>query len=227
MRLVRSRKLLERVAGVCALVCIAALALMFAKPNFTNASRPQHGLNDPVLALQMAHDVSDVDAILGDAPSADRETMRLKQYEDFGFIAGYAALYLTLAMLLAQNYPKWKWAAIAAAILGVAAAGLDVVENLAILRIVEAPLAATTQAMVDAIHVPSIIKWLCGFLALALLTPYFLFDRRRLAKIVGGIDLAAAAVGMIALVDNPMFMVAAPAIGLGLLGAAFVLLLLR
>src|SRR5271154_5126863 len=96
----------ERAAGLLALWCIAMLVLMFSRPNFTNASKPQHSIPDPVLALQMAHDIGDVDAVLGEAPSADREVMRTKQYEDFGFIAGSACLYPMLSWLLAQRYAR-------------------------------------------------------------------------------------------------------------------------
>jgi len=214
----------ERIAGLLALWCIAMLALMFSPPHFTSASKPQHGIPDPVLALQMAHDLADVDAVLGEAPSTDREVMRTKQYEDFGFIAGYACLYLALSWLLARNYPRARAVAIVAATAGVAAAVLDVMENFAILRIVDVNLAATTQAMIDAIHYPSMFKWACGFIALGLLSTYFLWDRRRTAKVVGAIDAAACCLGLIALYDNALLAYAAGLIALGLAGAAIVLL---
>lgn len=220
----------ERIAGLLALWCIAMLALMFAPPHFTSASKPQHGIPDPVLALQMAHDLADVDAVLGEAPSTDREVMRTKQYQDFGFIGGYACLYLTLSWLLARTYSSAHRVAgllaIIAALSGVSAAALDVIENFAILRIVDVKLAATTQAMIDAIHYPSMFKWACGFIALGLLSTYFLWDRRRTAKVVGAIDAAACFLGVIALYDNALLVYAAGLIGLGLAGAAVVFLLL-
>ena len=216
--------------GLLALWCIAMLVLMFAPPHFTSASKPQHGIPDPVLALQMAHDLNDVDAVLGEAPSADREVMRTKQYEDFGFIAGYACLYPALSWLLARAYSRTRRVAyvlaIAAALSGVAAAGLDVVENLAILRIVDVKLTATPQSMIDAIHQPAMFKWAFGFIALGLLSTYFLWDRRRTAKVVGVIDAAACILGLIALYDNALLAYAAGLIGLGLSGAAAVFLLL-
>jgi hypothetical protein len=221
---------LERAVGLLALWCIAMLVLMFAPPHFTSASKPQHGIPDPVLALQMAHDLNDVDAVLGEAPSADREVMRTKQYEDFGFIAGYACLYPALSWLLARAYSRTRRVAyvlaIAAALSGVAAAGLDVVENLAILRIVDVKLTATPQSMIDAIHQPAMFKWAFGFIALGLLSTYFLWDRRRTAKVVGVIDAAACILGLIALYDNALLAYAAGLIGLGLSGAAAVFLLL-
>jgi hypothetical protein len=217
----------ERVAGLFALWCIAMLVLMFVRPNFSSASRPQHGVPDPVLALQMAHDLNDVDAVLGEAPSADREVMRTKQYEDFGFIAGYACLYLALSRLLARKYPHARSIAIIAAIAGVGAAAFDVIENFAILRIVDVKLAATTQTMIDAVHQPAMIKWALGFIALGLLSTYFLWDRRRTAKVVGAIDAAAGILGSIALYDNVLLVPAAGLIALGLVGAAIVLLLIK
>jgi hypothetical protein len=221
---------LERAVGLLALWCIAMLVLMFAKPHFTSASKPQHGIPDPVLALQMAHDLADIDAVLGEAPSADREVMRTKQYEDFGFIAGYACLYPTLSWLLARRYSRTRGIAnvlaVAAALSGAAAATLDVIENFAILRIVDVKLAATTQSMIDAVHHPAMFKWACGFIALGLLSTYFLWDRRRTAKVVGGIYLAACILGLIALYDNALLAYAAGLIGLGLIGAGIVLLLM-
>jgi len=205
---------------------IAMLVLMFSSPGFTNASQPQNGIQDPVLALQMAHNVSDVDAILGEAPSADREVMRVKQYEDFGFIVGYVALYSTLGLLLAQRYPRLRWLALIAAVAGVAAGVLDVVENVAILRIVDVRLAATTQAMIDAIHHAAMFKWALGFVALGLLSTYFLLDRRRTARVVGAIDVAAALVGLYGLYDHTILAYGAGLIALGLVGAAIVFLLL-
>jgi hypothetical protein len=214
----------ERVAGLFALWCIAMLVLMFVRPNFSSASKPQHGIPDPVLALQMAHDLKDVDAVLGESPSADREVMRTKQYEDFGFIGGYACLYLALSQLLARKYPHARMIAAVAAIAGLGAAAFDVIENFAILRIVDVKLAATTQSMIDAVHHPAMIKWALGFIALGLLSTYFLWDPRRTAKVVGAIDAAAGILGSIALYDNVLLVPAAGLIGLGLIGAVIVLL---
>jgi hypothetical protein len=218
----------RRTTGLLALWCIAILILMSVRPNFSNASKPQNGIPDPVLSLQMAHSITDVDAVLGDAPSADREVMRAKQYEDFGFIAGYLALYLMLAIMLAQTYPKKRWAAILAAIAGTAAAVFDVLENLAILRIVDAPLAQTSEYMIWKMHSLSEIKWYAGFVALLGVSLYFGYDRRKTAKIVYGINTLAAVLGMAALEFNESLLPAAAGlIGLGLIGGAIVLLIFR
>src|SRR5580765_664951 len=96
---------LERVALLLAMLTVAAFVLLvLGRPAFTNASKPRFG--DPMLALQFARDVQDVDWILGDAPSPDREVMRVKQYVDFGFIATYTGLFLALA---ARAIRKGGW----------------------------------------------------------------------------------------------------------------------
>jgi hypothetical protein len=217
---------MKRSTGLLALWCIAMLVLMFVRPNFSNASKPQNGISDPVLSLQMAHSVIDVDAVLGDAPSLDREVMRTKQYEDFGFIAGYAGLYLGLSLLLINAHPRFRILAIIGAIAGIGAAVFDVWENFAILRIVDLRLAETTQPMIDALHRDALIKWGLGFIALGLLSTYFLRDRRWTARIVGGIDAAAALLGLVSLMSHTLLVPAAGLIGLGLIGAAIVLLLI-
>ena len=87
----------ERAAQILAVLCLVILAVMAGKPSFTNASQPVRGIADPGIALQTARGIDEIDAILSDAPSADREIMRIKQYIDFAFIAAYAALSVVMA----------------------------------------------------------------------------------------------------------------------------------
>src|SRR5260221_720922 len=69
MRRVRSP---ERVAQALAVLCLVILAVLAGKPSFTNASQPPRGIRDPMIALQMARDAGEVDAILGESPGPDR-----------------------------------------------------------------------------------------------------------------------------------------------------------
>ncbi len=206
---------------------IAALVILFSKPAFSNAAKPQHGISDPVLALQLARDVADVEAVLSDAPSADREVMRLKQYEDFGYIAGYGPLFLVLSLMLRRRYPGLKAIAIVAGLAGIAAAALDVAENLAILRIVDVKIGATTQSMVDAIRDVAAPKWALGFLAAALDAIYFLRDPRRAARGIGVLFVLGAAVGLYGLFfANAILAIGALLLILGLAGMVVVFLLI-
>ena len=122
-----------------------------------------------MLALQFARSAQDVDWILGDAPSPDREVMRVKQYVDFGFIACYAGLLLVLSL---QAIRKRGWRlvmGIAAGICALATAVYDVLENLAILKLLDVPLRATTPAMIHAIRAPSTAKWILAGVTVVLL----------------------------------------------------------
>jgi hypothetical protein len=211
---------LERLLGWLAVLTLALFALLLGNPSFSNASRPPRGLHDPVLALQLARNVEDVDAILGDSPSPDREAMRFKQYLDFGFIACYAALYLLLSFLLAQSYPWGRVPAIAAAVCVLAAAGFDVAENFAILRVCDLPLRQTTQTMIDAIRLPSLAKYGLATLATGLLTPYFLASSRRGMRAVGALNLLAVLLGLFGFVNHNFFSYAGIPLLAGLLGIA-------
>lgn len=185
-----------RIAGLLALACIFVLALLRGKPEFSNASQPARGISDPVIALQLARSVQEVDDVLGESPSPDREAMRLKQYIDFAFIASYVALYLALAALFHSRL------AIVMAICGAAAGTFDVIENLAILRIIDVPLTKTTQATIDAIRHPSLAKWALAFVATAIAGWLFWRAGGRIMRVIGALDLAAAALGFYGLYDN-------------------------
>jgi hypothetical protein len=148
---------MSRVMLLLAMLTVAAFVLLMGPPSFTNASKPRFG--DPMLGLQFARDVQDVDWILGDAPSPDREVMRVKQYVDFGFIACYTSLLLALSAMALRKGGWRQVTGAAAGICGVAAGVLDVFENRAILNLLDVPLRATTPAMIQAIRSPSTAKW--------------------------------------------------------------------
>jgi hypothetical protein len=150
-----------------AMLTVAAFVLLMAPPSFTNASKPRFG--DSMLAIQFARDLQDIDWILGDAPSPDREVMRIKQYIDFGFITCYTALALALSLLAARKGGWRLVAGIAGGICGVAAGVFDVLENRAILNLLDVPLRATTPAMIQAIRGPSTAKWILAGVTVVLL----------------------------------------------------------
>jgi hypothetical protein len=187
-----------KTVAVLAAICVALLIILNGKPDFSSASRPPRRIANPAVALQMARNVTEVDAILSEAPSPDREAMRIKQYIDFAFIPCYAALYIALAGMFRQRL------AYLAAACGVAAAVADVFENIGILRVVDAPLALTTQGMVDAIRIPSLIKWALVWIATAIFAWLFLQSMGWLRRSIGVLDGAAATLGFIGLFDNAL-----------------------
>jgi hypothetical protein len=172
-----------------------------------------------MVAIQVIQNLGEVDDILSQAPSPDREAMRIKQYIDFGFIASYLGLFLTLALLLSSP-PGWgKIVGVAAAICAVAAAAFDVRQNLAILRILDVPLERTTAPMMNAIRTASAAKWLLSAVTLALLSTHLLRDPRWARRMIGALLLAGALLQAYGLANNVWlvrqgFVVGAAMIGL-------------
>lgn len=190
---------LQRWIGLAAVLNLGLVALLSGRPHFSNASRPVRGISNPIVAMELVRNVAEVDAILGDAPSADREVMRIKQYADFGFIGGYAALFALMSIFLMR---EGRVAAISAAVLGIAAALCDVLENLAILRILNVDLSRATQAMIDAIRYPSLLKWALASMALGLLGILAWRSGRAALRMVAVLYVLAALLGLYGLFEN-------------------------
>jgi hypothetical protein len=134
------------------------IGLMLGPPYFSTALIAQRW-GDPILEVETIRDAEDLRLTLGDAPSQDRETMRIKTYIDFAFVVSYAAFFVALGTLLARNGGWWRAAGVLAAITGLAAGVFDVLENLAILDILDVRIAAVTPELLEAVRRPSAIKW--------------------------------------------------------------------
>jgi hypothetical protein len=165
---------LKRLALIAAVACVSCFILLRSEPKFSGSSAPQR-FSDPVLEVETVRDVEDLRLTLGDAPSADRETMRIKTKIDFAFIASYAAFFVALGIVLARHGGWRRMAGVALAICAIAAAVFDVLENLAILAILDVRIAATTDTMLVAIRHPSTVKWsliaICAVLLLSFYEP--------------------------------------------------------
>jgi hypothetical protein len=186
-------KKLERWVGVVAVLNLAMIAILYGPPYFSNASKPVRGIANPILAMEVVRNIDEVDAVLSDLPSPDREAMRLKQYADFGFIVCYSALFILLAKLLGAR---------AIAVIGIAGAVCDVIENIGILRIVNVSLGHTTQTTIDAIRYPSLSKWALVSVATGLLSIAALRTNSKGLRVVGALNLIAALLGLYGLFDN-------------------------
>jgi hypothetical protein len=190
---------LERWTGVLAVLNIAMIAILLGRPSFSNASRPVRGIANPVLAMEVVRNITEVDAILSDAPSPDREVMRIKEYTGFAFIGCYAALFVVMGMMLVR---EGRALAITAGSLGVAAAVCDVIGNFGILRLVDVDLSHTTQAMIDAVRYPNLIKW--ALLAFSLGLFGILLPRKPgvAFRIVGAVGMLTALLALLGLFSN-------------------------
>jgi hypothetical protein len=156
----------RRAVLVTAVLTMMMLALLAGPPYFSTASQPQT-FSDPVLALELVRDLEEVRLILSDAPSQDRETMRIKTYIDYGFIASYSGLSVSLALLAARRRGWRMAAAIVGGICGVFTGVFDVLENRAILTILDVSLRDTTENMLNGIRGASLAKWMLAGVALA------------------------------------------------------------
>ena len=211
---------LDRVAGICAVLCLAISALQLGQPSFSNASLPVRGITDPVIAIQAARSITDVDYILGDAPGPDREVMRFKERIGFAFIVAYSALFLTLAVLLSRSGGIGRIVAPAAMICTAATAGFNIAANLAVLRILDVPLFQTTGAMINSIRSAAFVSWALAALTLLLLSLYFFRSPRLWARIIGGLLVLTAVMQLIGLRDGEFLVLASVPAGLALVGIA-------
>jgi hypothetical protein len=193
----------QRIARALAAWCLVFLIVMAGRPSFTNASIPVRGVTDPVIALQMARTSNEVEAILGEAPSADREVMRVKQYVDFALIAGYFTLALVIAGALTRGGRRWTAALLS--FLAIVAASLDVRENLATLRIVNLNLDQLTPAMLASLRFTSTAKWLAVTGAVALMATVAVGRRRWQPRAAGLVSLAGVAITLAGLFNPALF----------------------
>ncbi len=157
----------QKLARGLAIYCGAVLIIYGWKPVFTNASQPVRGITDPVIALQMSRNLNEVDAVLGDSPSPDREVMRIKQYLDFAFIPGYVALALVLGQALA-GVGKCRTLARAAQVMALIAGLLDALENFLTIRLLNLPLAELDPLLLRRTQLSSLTKWACLAAAITL-----------------------------------------------------------
>ena len=188
----------ERAALALGVLCLLLLILVEGRPYFTTASMTTRGIRDPQVAMQMVRSVQELDAILGEAPSPDREVMRMKQYIDFAFIASYAALFFVMSWALTP-LTQWAWLI---GIFGVFAAVHDVLENINILYLVNTPLNAVTPQMISHLHLMSVVKWGSAAAAIATLGVFTLRSRRLYLRLIGCVDVSAAALILWGLIDN-------------------------
>jgi hypothetical protein len=181
----------QRIAWALAAWCLVFLVVLAGRPSFTNASLPVRGVADPVVALQMARDAAAVEAIMGDAPSADREVMRVKQYVDFTLIAGYLALALMIAAALART--RHRRLALVIGGVAVLAALADALENLGTLRVVNLTLGQLTPVTLDTLRLASLTKWNLLLTANTLLATITVKGRGWHLRAAGILGLAGAA----------------------------------
>lgn len=218
---------LERVAGFSALACLVISILLLGKPAFSNASLPVRGITDPVIAIQAAHSTMDVDYVLGEAPSPDREVMRVKERIGFASLAAYLILFLALSALLLRSGALGRMLAPAAIVLALAAAGFGAAGNLSVLRLLDVNLFETTGKMINAIRSAAFAYWMLDSLTRLLLSLYFFRTPKLLWRLTGVLFAIAALMQFYGLRDGQYLVLASLPSGLALLLIAVIMLFPR
>ncbi|MSV36370.1 MAG: hypothetical protein EXQ47_12360 [Bryobacterales bacterium] len=210
---------MERAAWLLAAACLVLTVVSAGRPVFTNASRPVRGIAVPVFALQTIRGIEELDAILSDAPSPDREVMRVKQFVDFVLIAAYGALFAVMAAALARV----RRVAFAILVLAWAAALFDILENASILKIVDTGLQAVQPAMLDRLRVLSAWKSVLQAAGILACSVFFCLSPGGRARLAGLVGIAAAGLIAAALFHHPLLPWAGPALAAALCGYAVTL----
>jgi hypothetical protein len=168
-----------------------SLAIHWTRP----ATLP-YGVNNPVLAMQMAKPPWPAEML---APGQNMAEMTRQQYIDFGYIPSYTALFICIAILQWRSDRRWIAAlAPVCVVLILVAAGYDVAENLAILGVTE----QHNPAAWPSIRPHSLVKWTCAFLVIVLQSPFYLTVRSLPARILGVVSILAGLLGLLSSLDG-------------------------
>ncbi len=124
----------------------------------------QPGVNSPIIGLEMALSPYEIWNVIGDPQTIKGQKIRagftLGTWIDFGYIMAYSLCYLFLTWLLAfRHRAHWGWLLVTALlVLGTAAS--DILENLAIFKILNTGTEALIDLHIDQLIVFTRLKWL-------------------------------------------------------------------
>ncbi|MBL8035149.1 MAG: hypothetical protein JNJ69_15710 [Leptospiraceae bacterium] len=124
----------------------------------------QPGVNAPIIGLEMAFSPFEIWNIIGDpqtlAGQKARAAFVLGGYVDFAYIAAYALCYLFLTWILMRRHMASQAYLAFAAIAVVITASADVVENLAIMQILETGTESLIEQHMTQLVLSTRVKWL-------------------------------------------------------------------
>jgi hypothetical protein len=193
---------LIRAIGALASVMFLLGAAVFVRQITTPKLELPHGLKSPGLAIEFAQ-LEEIGGILGERAGGDspmRKQIRQGLYGDYCFIAMYWLLFAGMSALLAGRSYSWAvWAGVVAVVCATSAALFDVVENLNIATLLDAP---EIQAdMVRNVASAGFGKWLLVSVATLILSLVFL--RRDWFALLGGLYFLIGILGVYGLLRNP------------------------
>lgn len=155
-----------RVVGILALLFIVYSLWM----GQMKATGLLSGYTNPVLALELAANGSEIDAINRSENGKAAEFIKKHLPKDFGFIGIYVVFFSCLALLLIELSSDWSkylgWSAVVCAVI---AGGFDVIENLGMGKAVSTPAGSATDSLANSIRYPSLAKWALFFVVCLLI----------------------------------------------------------
>jgi hypothetical protein len=118
------------------------------------------GYTSPVLALELAANGAEIDAINRSEGGKATEFIKKQLSKDFGYILIYVVFFSCLALLIIEVSSDWSkylgWAAVVCAVI---AGVFDVIENVRMLKATSTPAGAATDSLANSIRYPSLAKW--------------------------------------------------------------------
>ena len=193
----------SRLITICGLMGIAAvvLALWTARAGTLRPVRelPEH-VRSPILALELIRSADLLPRIVKPRDPAPVTAARLRPRDeraqliyatrlDFAFIGAYAMFLVLAGLLVARTHTRLLGGVVIFAAIG--AAAFDVLENLAILDLLQGVAGPTPRGR-------SLVKWQLFFIAIGVLAP-FLVDRsaKTLQRWIGYLGCALAIVAVV------------------------------
>jgi hypothetical protein len=118
------------------------------------------GYTNPVLALELAGNGSEIDAINRFEDGRATQFIKKQLSKDFGYIAIYVVFFSCLALLLTEVASDWsKYLSLSAVVCAVMAGVFDVIEDFRMLKATSTPAGAATDSLANSIRYPSLAKW--------------------------------------------------------------------
>lgn len=123
------------------------------------------GYKNPVLALELAANGAEIEAINRSENGKATAFIKQQLLKDFGYIAVYVVFFSCLALLFIELVSDWtKYLNLAAVVCAVLAGVFDVFENRAMLNAISTPAGAATDSLANSIRYPSLAKWALLFI---------------------------------------------------------------
>jgi hypothetical protein len=172
------------------------------------------GFKSTGLALQFVRNRTELATLIGNLADPFRDELRARLSKDRLLLTVYTLFLVGLAFILCHlDHSSARWVACVAALLALAAGIADVIENRRITKALTFDTAQLNDEMASGIRQASLIKWVTYFLAFGLLGFLLTVSPDNIYRIVGGVLLLNAVIGLLGLRIYSLLAVAVPFTG--------------